>query len=251
MLKETWESTQDTKEDVLSYVMLMRERLEKMASLVQTNMAKAQDQHKRWYDRTAGKRVFQPAEQVLVLLPTSTSKLTAQWQGPYQVIKAMGRVNYKVDMRDRKKRHRIFHVKMLRRWHVPTNTGYLAQESAEESEDDVPTWDNDREGVPTVGETLSETQKEELTDLFGEFSDVFQVYPGCTNITEHSIDTGDAAPVGLPPYRLPHAYCEQVQQELKEMLHHGIIEPSQSDWAAPMVLVKKMGLCGCALITGA
>ena len=124
------------------------------------------------------------------------------------------------------------------------------QESAEESEDDVPTWDDDREGVPTVGETLSETQKEELTDLFGEFSDVFQVYPGCTNITEHSIDTGDAAPVRLPPYRLPHAYLEQVQQELKEMLHHGIIDPSQSDWAAPMVLVKKMGLCGCASITG-
>ena len=28
------------------------------------------------------KRVFQPGEQVLVLLPISTSKLTAQWQGP-------------------------------------------------------------------------------------------------------------------------------------------------------------------------
>lgn len=52
MLEETWESTQDTKEDVLSYVMLMREWLEKMASLVQTNMAKAQDQQKHWYDRT-------------------------------------------------------------------------------------------------------------------------------------------------------------------------------------------------------
>ena len=84
VLKETWESTQDTKEDVLSYVMLMRERLEKMASLVQTNMAKAQDQQKRWYDRTSRKRVFQPGEQVLVLLPTSTSKLTAQWQGSYR-----------------------------------------------------------------------------------------------------------------------------------------------------------------------
>ena len=68
MLKETWESTQDTKEDVLSYVMLMRERLEKMASLVQTNMAKAQNQQKRWYDRTARNRVFQPGEQVLVCL---------------------------------------------------------------------------------------------------------------------------------------------------------------------------------------
>ena len=84
VLKETWESTQDTKEDVLSYVMLMRERLEKMASLVQTNMAKAQDQQKRWYDRTSRKRVFQPGEQVLALLPTSISKLTAQWQGPYR-----------------------------------------------------------------------------------------------------------------------------------------------------------------------
>ena len=89
---------------------------------------------------------------------------------------------------------------MLRKWHVPTSTGYLAQESTEESEDDGPTWDDDREGVPTVGKTLSETQKEELTDLFGEFIDVFQVHPGCTNIIKHSIDTGGAAPVRLPPY---------------------------------------------------
>ena len=63
--------------------------------------------------------------------------------GPYQLVKAMGRVNYKADMRDRKKRYRIFHINMLRKWHVPTSTGYLAQESAEEFEDDVPTWDND------------------------------------------------------------------------------------------------------------
>ena len=71
-------------------------------------------------------------------------------------------------MRDGKKRHRIFHVNMLRKWHVPTNTGYLAQESAEESEDDVPTWDNDREGAPTVGKTLLGAQKEELMDLVGK-----------------------------------------------------------------------------------
>ena len=43
--------------------------------------------------------------------------------------------------------------------------------------------------------TPSEAQKQELADLVGEFNDVFQVYPGCTKITEHSIDTGDAAPV--------------------------------------------------------
>ena len=68
-----------------------------------------------------------------------------------------------------------------------------------------------------------------MTDLVGEFSNVFQAYPGCTNVTEHSIDTGDAAPERLPPYRLPNAYRKQVQQEPKNVLQHGIIEPSQSD----------------------
>ncbi len=239
VLKETWESSQESREDVLSYVMLMRERLEKMASLVQMNVSRAQSRQKRWYDRTARQRLFQPGEQVLVLLPTSTSKLTAQWQGPYQIVKAMGRVNYQVDMRDRRKRHRVFHVNMLRKWHVPTSTAYLSQESMEESGDDVPMWDDDRDGVPTMGEQLTGTQRKELENLLGEFSKVLQAYPGCTNLTEHSIDTGEAAPVRLPPYRLPHAYCDQVQQELKDMLEHGIIEPSQSDWAAPIVLVNK------------
>ena len=35
-----------------------------------------------------------------------------------------------------------------------------------------------------------------------------QKKPGCTNITEHSIETGDSAAIRLPPYRLPHAYRE-------------------------------------------
>ena len=92
-------------------------------------------------------------------------------------------------------------------------------------------------GYPLWGRGNSVRDSKEAVDrpIWG----VFHVYPGCTNITEHSVDTGDATPVQLPPYQLPHAYCEQVQQELKEMFHHGIIEPSQSDWAAPMVLVKK------------
>ena len=90
---------------------------------------------------------------------------------------------------------------MLRKWHVPTSTGYLTQESAEESEDDVPTWDNDREGIPTVGKTLLGAQKEELMDLVGKLFrctyavPMSQVYLCCTNVTEHSIDTRDAAPV--------------------------------------------------------
>ena len=49
------------------------------------------------------------------------------------------------------------------------------------------------------------------------------------------------------PYRLPHAYWEEVKQELREMLAEGVIELSQSDWASPIVLVRKKdgSICLC------
>ena len=42
-----------------------------------------------------------------------------------------------------------------------------------------------------------------------------------------------------PPYRLAHAYRDVVKKELQEMQECGIIEPSASEWASPIVLVKK------------
>ena len=126
VLKEEWE-TKSNKESVISHIMLMRERLESTSNLVQRNMKQAQAQQKRWYDCTARQRVLQEGEKVLVLLPTSTSKLLAQWQGPYTIVKRVGKVNYMVDMADRRKRRRIFHVNMLRKWNVPTSTNYFAE----------------------------------------------------------------------------------------------------------------------------
>jgi len=65
--------------------------------------------------------------------------------------------------------------------------------------------------------------------------------PGRTNLAEHQVETGSACAVHvyLPPYRLPYAYRESVQKELQEMQQHGIIEPSTSERASPVVLVKK------------
>ena len=69
----------------------MREKLERMSELAQENLAAAQVKQTSWYDRMAGVREFQPGDQVLVLLPTSTQKLYA---GPYQIVKRKGQVDY-------------------------------------------------------------------------------------------------------------------------------------------------------------
>lgn len=84
VLKEEWESSPKSDESVVSHVILMRKKLEEMASLVEENVTRAQTRQKRWYDQTARKREFQTGDHVLVLLPSSTSKLMAQWQGPYK-----------------------------------------------------------------------------------------------------------------------------------------------------------------------
>ena len=75
--------------------------------------------------------------------------------------------------------------------------------------------------------------------IVSDFKDVFDTKPGRTSLAEHRIETGLAKPVRQPPYRLPHAYRETVQKELAEMEKDGVIEPSTSEWASPIVLVPK------------
>ena len=244
ILRESWEASRRSSESVVSHVLMMREKLAQMSELVQENMKKAQQKQKTWYDRNSREREFHPADEVLVLLPTTTNKLLAQWQGPYRVLRRIGKVDYVIDMHDRRKRHRTFHVNMLRKWHEPAVSAFTAMEEVADEPDgeDVPVWNGEASTAasnPVFGEQLTSEQQHELQGLLKEYADVMQNQPGRTDIAEHTIGTEAARPVKLPPYRLPHAHRETVQREIEEMLETGIIEPSQSEWSAPIVLVKK------------
>ena len=241
VLKEAWESEKRSKESVVSHVLSVRDKLDKMSKIVQQNLSTSQRTQKRWYDQNAREREFQLNETVLVLLPTVNNKLLAQWQGPYQIVKRIGKVNYLIDMHDRRKRQRVFHVNMLRKWHVSPTVSLWAEELSEsDPEDDVPIWNEGRaEDTPKIGDQLNLEQQSELQELLRGYQDVFQNIPGRTNMTQHNIVSGSASPVKLPPYRLPYAYRDTVKQELEKMLASGIIEPSCSEWSAPIVLIKK------------
>ena len=173
---------------------------------------------------------------MLVLLPTTTSKLTAKWQGPYCVKAKVTPVTYEIDMSNKKKRKHVFHVNMLKAWNTPTTMCLMAEEV--EAEEEIPSWKVDVE-EPQINENLTPKQSRELNELRAEFEDVMSNLPGVTKLVEHKVETGVARPVKLPPYCLPHAYWDIVKRELEEMEKHGIIEKSMSDWSSPIVLVKK------------
>lgn len=49
-----------------------------MSQLAEAHMAEAQQHQKTWYDQSARQRSFEPGQKVLVMLPTSDSKLLAK-----------------------------------------------------------------------------------------------------------------------------------------------------------------------------
>lgn len=213
LLKETWEAKKTSSESIVSYVLTIQERLTKLQELVQEILTEAQATQKTWYDQKARTREFQPSDKVLVLLPPSTNKLLARWRGPYPILRKVIPVTYEVEMTDHRKIKCILHVNMLRLWHPPCAVALHAEVTeAEEGDEEDTMWYPKSTAVdeaPKLNQELSAQQQKEVQNLLTEFKDVLQNDPGRTDIAEYRIRT-TAKPVRLPPYRLPHAYCDHV-----------------------------------------
>ncbi|KAJ8028629.1 hypothetical protein HOLleu_30926 [Holothuria leucospilota] len=63
--------------------------------------------------------------------------------------------------------------------------------------------------------------------------------PTRTNLIEHDVDVGDATPIKQHPYRVNPRKRQHLRDEVRYMLDHDIIEPSNSEWSSPCILVPK------------
>ena len=62
---------------------------------------------------------------------------------------------------------------------------------------------------------------------------------GETNLTEMEIATGDVTPRRVPLRRMPLAVRREVARQLETMQEAVVIQPSQSPWSSPVVMVRK------------
>ena len=88
---------------------------------------------------------------------------------------------------------------------------------------------------------LSDDEKRMLKEFLITYSEAFSVNGEIGRYSKHpfTIDTGDARPIRQMPRPVPHHQKAEVDRQLDDMLQKGIIKPSSSDWASPILMVRK------------
>ncbi|GFY61102.1 retrovirus-related Pol polyprotein from transposon 297 [Trichonephila inaurata madagascariensis] len=90
---------------------------------------------------------------------------------------------------------------------------------------------------------LENSQKHQLADLLSKFSDVFSSVPGSAKVKGHSVSLMlGFVPKKLKPYRIPIALQEKVNKQINDLLQLGLIEPSESEWAHPILVLPLTNL---------
>ena len=150
----------------------------------------------------------------------------------------MNDTNYEIDLG-----HRVtcLHTNLLRLWNQRENETTVNVVIVEE-EGDVEQFelkligDVERDsGEFIVGERLTVQQCGQLLDLLEEYKDRFANRVGRTDIVSHTIRLKEGVPYRRRMYAVPDNLQDEVDRQIAELLEQGMIEESDSPYAAPIV----------------
>lgn len=85
---------------------------------------------------------------------------------------------------------------------------------------------------------LSDEQRRQLEKLTQHYFELMGDKLGRTNLIEHKIIV-DSQPIKSRYYPVSPAIQERINEELKYMIENDIVEPSNSSWSSPVLLVPK------------
>ena len=261
------------------YILDLKNRLHETCDLAQRMLSKSSARYKRYYDQRRRSRELNIGDQVLILLPTDSNKLLMQWKGPYEIVGKFNECDYRVNVKDKIRSYHINLLKKyVTRSNPEIQNGLFdivadtdiecfitnvdsfepteAFQSAEVFHTDL--VDNTENGesfgkiVPlpscnrtefpsdvTLNPELTSEQRSNLNSLLEKYSDIVTDVPLKTNAMTCEIRLTTEDPVRCKPYPVPYARREAIKQEVNKMLELGVIERSNSPYAAPVVMVPK------------
>lgn len=159
------------------------------------------------------------------------------------VRECLGAVNYLIAFPDPALKPKVYHVNSLKPFY--SQESKVLQFTAQETDDTE--WPEDyyegksNGGIEEVSFsiTLGHKQRQQIQGLCTSFVPMFSATPTWTEWEYHSIDPGDARPLRDQPYRISPQAKTAIEREMKDMLQMGVICPSESEWASPVVLLPK------------
>ena len=226
----------------------LRDKLETVCELAQKNLKFAAGKQKFHFDKKARHREIQVGDKVLVLLPTKANKLLLQWKGPFQVKEKFGHYDFRVLAHGKVK---TYHANLLKKYiereqvnsTIETVSTVVIEEENQVSDNDEMLTPNvkRKESVSEVmyAPRLTAQEKDQVGKLLKSFEDVLTDIPGRTSLVEHKIQVTTEVPIRQRQYPIPFAKLQTIKEEVDQMLKLGVIEPSDSPYASPIVLIAK------------
>ena len=89
---------------------------------------------------------------------------------------------------------------------------------------------------------LTAAEQAQMKELLRKYEDCFAWSDdqlGYTEQVKHEIVLTDDTPIAQPYRRIPPAALDEVRKHIEGLLDKGVIQPSSSPWASPIVVVKK------------
>lgn len=85
-------------------------------------------------------------------------------------------------------------------------------------------------------------QCKELEEVLKQFPEVFKEITGLPphrNIVHSIVLQEGTPPISVRPYRYPHHHKSEIERQVNEMIHQGIIRHNTIPYSSPVILVKK------------
>ncbi|KAG8176545.1 hypothetical protein JTE90_014889 [Oedothorax gibbosus] len=250
LIKDAWTGESDiptgASSSIEKYIDDLQERIRTAHEIAAGNTERAQESYTSRYNLRSKEKTFEVGEKVLVLIPSSSHKLLKTWSGPATVVQLTRPHSALIEFEDKSRRE--FHFNKLRPYIARVEQVGLIFEQDEEFGDIsyAPTSKKERSFYDIQkhihGQEVDVTreQKEELAAILNKYLDVFDKIPGQAKVPGHGIRvTEDCKLKRLHPYRVPVALQEEVERQVQELLDLRMIEPSESEWAHPVVCAAK------------
>ena len=234
------------------YLQALKDNLEMARAYADYYSDIEQKRYATHYNLRSTDRQYQLGDKVAVLSPDAGgAKLYNRWQGPGTVVEVKSPYSYIVDLNG-KSRH--VHANKMKRFNERIEQALINSCSVIFDKDEdfgsVVLVNDHQQGSelplpsslidPAKVSHLTELERSQLFEVLDRYPAVFSDKPGFCSLVEHEIKiSADFKPKRLRAYKVPELLKPEVDRQIKEMLELGIIVPSDSGMASPMVCVLK------------